>query len=70
LLVVITHSFFDDVEGLGTEHGALIHRTGISPADVAAWNAARLPVYQTMHKKLRESGAEKRPLLCHFTVKT
>ena len=48
--------FYDDVEGLGTEHGALIRKTGISNRDVAAWNAARLPVYTTMHTKLRNSG--------------
>jgi hypothetical protein len=48
--------FYDDVSGLGTEHGALIRKTGMSPTDVATWNAARLPVYETMHTKLRNSG--------------
>ena len=46
----------DDVEGLGTEHGALIRTTHLSPAQVAAWNAARLPVYATMHQKVARNG--------------
>lgn len=48
--------FFDDVEGLGTEHGALIKTTGLTPDQVAAWNAARLPVYAAMHKALAAAG--------------
>ena len=48
--------FYDDTEGLGVEHGALIRSTGLSNAEVAAWNAARLPVYQTVHEKLLAHG--------------
>lgn len=48
--------FFDDVEGLGTEHPAVIAATGMTPAEVAAWNAARMPAYAAMHAQLQKHG--------------
>ena len=48
--------FFDDVEGLGTEHPAVIAATGMTPSEVAAWNAARMPAYAKMHAQLQENG--------------
>ena len=48
--------FFDDTEGLGTEHPAVIKATGMTQTEVDAWNAARLPVYDTMHRGLLEHG--------------
>lgn len=48
--------FIDDTEGLGTEHGAMIKATGMTQTEVDAWNAARLPVYDTMYKNLLTNG--------------
>jgi hypothetical protein len=48
--------FFDDTEGLGTEHPHMIGTTGMTQAEVDAWNSARLPVYATMHSSLAKNG--------------
>jgi len=47
--------FIDDTQGLGTEH-FVVQRTGMTAAQVAAWNEARLPVYSNVTANLLAHG--------------